>query len=80
MARVLVESPLVAVHNDSPWRTLRELIADAASHPNVITIAHSGRGSDTHFASLALFRVAKVELMDVPLPRSNVIEIGRAHV
>jgi tripartite-type tricarboxylate transporter receptor subunit TctC len=75
VARVLVESPLVAVRSDSPWKTLRELVADAAARPEEITVAHAGRGSDTHFSSLALFRVAKVELWDVPLPRSHVVSL-----
>lgn len=75
VARVLVESPLVAVRSDAPWRTLRELIAHAAARPEQITVAHSGRGSDTHFSSLALFRIAKVEIWEVPLPRSHAVAL-----
>lgn len=75
VARVLVESPLVAVRADAPWRTLRELIDDAVARPEEITLATAGSGSDTHFSALALARVAKVELMDVPMPRSHVVTL-----
>ena len=33
VARVLVESPLLAVRGDAKWRALGELIADARAHP-----------------------------------------------
>src|SRR5262245_43014621 len=42
VARVLVESVVVAVRADGKWTTLRELIADARSRPDALTVAHSG--------------------------------------
>ena len=77
LARVLVESLLVAVRSGSPWRTLEELIADAASRPGDITVGHAGRGSEMHLSSLALFRSAGVEVMDVPFPLSQVVALLR---
>src|SRR6266849_2806190 len=41
VARVLVESPVVAVRADAKWKTLGELIADAKARPKQITVGHS---------------------------------------
>src|SRR4051812_45089119 len=48
VARVLVESPVVAVRADSKWKTLNDLVADAKARPKVISVGHSGVGSHTH--------------------------------
>jgi len=73
VARVLVESPVVAVRGDSKWRTLSELIADAKSRPKGITVGNSGIGSHTHIASVALFKTAGVEVVDVPFGAAQVV-------
>jgi len=54
VARVLVESPVIAVRGDSKWRTLGQLVADAKSRPKGITVGNSGVGSHTHISSVAL--------------------------
>src|SRR5882724_11696739 len=38
VARVLVESPVVAVRADAKWKTLNELIADAKTRPKAISV------------------------------------------
>lgn len=73
VARVLVESPVVAVRGDSKWKTLAELIADAKSKPKGITVANSGIGSHTHISSAALFKAAGVEVLDVPFGAAQVV-------
>src|SRR3712207_2965767 len=45
LARVLVESPVLAVRADSRWKTLGELVAEARSNPKRISVGHSGIGS-----------------------------------
>src|SRR5262244_3175009 len=40
VARVLVESPVVAVKADSKWKTLGELVADAKLRPKGITVGN----------------------------------------
>ncbi|OGA02224.1 MAG: hypothetical protein A3I00_02670 [Betaproteobacteria bacterium RIFCSPLOWO2_02_FULL_64_12] len=75
VARVLVESPLVAVRGDSRWASLGELIAEAKSRPSEITVGNSGRGSDTHISSVALFKSAAVEILEVPFPLAQVVPI-----
>src|SRR3989475_12540740 len=66
VARVLVESPVIAVRGESKWKTLGQLVADAKSHPKGITVGNSGIGSHTHISSVALFKAAGVEVVDVP--------------
>src|SRR5437764_9419727 len=48
VARVLVESPVLAVRGDARWKTLAEFLNDAKSRPGKITVANSGVGSHTH--------------------------------
>ncbi len=73
VARVLVESPVIAVRGDSKWKTLPQLVAEAKSRPKGITIGNSGIGSHTHISSVALFKAAGVEAVDVPFGAAQVV-------
>src|SRR5712692_6043401 len=73
VARVLVESPVIAVRGDSKWKTLIQLVAEAKSRPKGITIGNSGIGSHTHISSVALFKAAGVEAVDVPFGAAQVV-------
>ena len=73
VAQVLVESPVVAVKSDAKWKTLKDLIADGKKRPKAITIGNSGVGSHTHISSVALFRPAGVEAVDVPFAAAQVV-------
>jgi len=73
VARVLVESPLLAVRADSKWKTLAEILTDAKARPKHLTVANSGAGSHTHISSVALFRTAGVEVIDVPFGAAQVL-------
>src|SRR5712692_3781834 len=73
VARVLVEAPVIAVRSDSKWKTLAELIADAKSRPGEITVGNSVLGSHTHISSVALFKTAGVEVVDVPFAAAQVV-------
>jgi tripartite-type tricarboxylate transporter receptor subunit TctC len=73
VARVLVESPVVAVRADAKWKTLGELVADAKARPRQITVGHSGIGSHTHISLVALFRAAGVEVNEIPFGAAQVI-------
>ena len=73
VAQVLVESPVVAVRSESKWKTLADLLADAKSRPKQITVANSGVGSHTHISSVALFKAAGVEVIDVPFGAAQVV-------
>ena len=73
VARVLVESPLLAVRGDAKWRTLGEFIADAKARPGKISVANSGTGSHTHISSVALFKAAGAEVADIPYGAGQVV-------
>ncbi|MCC7485197.1 MAG: tripartite tricarboxylate transporter substrate binding protein [Burkholderiales bacterium] len=73
VARVLVESVVVAVRSESKWKSLKDLIADAKSRPDGITVANSGVGSHTHLSAVALFKAANAEVTHVPYAASQII-------
>ncbi len=73
VARVLVESPVIAVRGDSQWKTLVQLVADAKSRSKGITVGNSGIGSHTHISSVALFKAAGAEVVDVPFGAAQVL-------
>jgi tripartite-type tricarboxylate transporter receptor subunit TctC len=73
VARVLVESPVVAVRADSKWKTLADLVADARARPKQVSVGHSGVGSHTHLSLVALFNTAHVEVNEIPFGASQVV-------
>jgi tripartite-type tricarboxylate transporter receptor subunit TctC len=73
VARVLVESPVVAVRADSRWATLKDLIAEARARPKAVSVGHSGIGSHTHIALAALLQAAGVEVNEVPFGAAQVV-------
>jgi tripartite-type tricarboxylate transporter receptor subunit TctC len=73
VARVLVESPVLGVRSDSPWKTLGDFVAYAKAHPKEVTVANSGAGSHTHITSVALAKAAGIEVLDVPFGAAQVL-------
>ena len=73
VARVLVESVVVAVKSDAPWKTLKDLVAQAKSNPKAISVGHSGVGSHTHISLAALVRASGVEVNEVPFGAAQVV-------
>ncbi|MHB8910492.1 MAG: tripartite tricarboxylate transporter substrate binding protein [Syntrophales bacterium] len=56
----------IVVKNDAPWKTLRELVADALSHPGKIKYATTGVGSTTHAAVEEIAMKEKARMIHVP--------------
>jgi len=73
VAQVQVETPLLVVKADAPWKGLREFVAAAKANPGKITVGNSGVGSHTHMTSIALFRAAGAGVLDVPFGAAQVI-------
>ena len=73
VARALVETPFLAVRSDAKWKSLADMVADGKARPKQITVANSGVGSHTHISSVALFRTAGVEVIDVPFGAAQVV-------
>ncbi len=63
----LTQTPLLLVANpDRPFRTLRELVAEAKRRPGELTFATSGIGTGTHMAAELFMAEAGVQLTHVP--------------
>jgi putative tricarboxylic transport membrane protein len=73
VARVLAESPVVAVPGTSPYKTLGDLMTAAKAKPKAITVANSGTGSHTHISSVALFKAAQADVVDVPFGAAQLV-------
>jgi tripartite-type tricarboxylate transporter receptor subunit TctC len=73
VARVLVESVVLAVRNDARWRTLPEFVREAKTKPKGLNVGHSGIGSHTHISLVALARSAGVEVNEVPFGAAQVV-------
>jgi len=81
VARVLVESPVIAVLADSRWKTLADFIADAKARPKQISVGHSGIGSHTHISLVAFARAAGIEVNEIPFGAAQVVpSLMGAHV
>jgi len=73
VARVLVESVVLAVKTDSRWRTLQDFVSDAKSKPKGLNVGHSGIGSHTHISLAALASKAGIEVNEVPFGAAQVV-------
>lgn len=73
VARVLIESPVLAVRGDARWKTLGDFMKDAKSRPGKISVANSGVGSHTHISGVALFKAANVDVLHVPYGAAQIV-------
>jgi len=73
VARVLVESVVLAVKADSHWKTLGDLVAEAKAKPKAVSVGHSGIGSHTHISLAALFRASEADVNEVPFGAAQVV-------
>jgi len=73
VARVQVETPLLFVRSESPWRSLRDIVQHAKANPGKLTVGNSGTGSHTHFSSVWLFQAAGAQVVDVPFNAAQVV-------
>ena len=73
VARVLVESVVLAVKGDSRWKSLNDFLQEAKARPKAISVGHSGIGSHTHISLAALFRTAGAEVNEVPYGAAQVV-------
>jgi len=73
VARVLVESVVLAVKSDSRWRTLQDFVAEGKSKPKTLNVGHSGIGSHTHISLAALTSKAGIEVNEVPFGAAQVV-------
>jgi tripartite-type tricarboxylate transporter receptor subunit TctC len=73
VARVSVETPVIAVRSDSQWKSLAEFVSYAKANPGKVRIGNSGTGSHTHFAASALFVTGGANVINVPFGEGQAI-------
>ena len=73
VARVLVESVVLAVRSDSRWRSLQDFVTEGKAKPKGINVGHSGIGSHTHISLAALTSKAGIEVNEVPYGAAQVV-------
>jgi len=73
VARVQVETPLLFVRSEAPWKNLRDVVQHAKAQPGKMTVGNSGTGSHTHFSSVWLFKAAGAQVTDVPFNAAQVV-------
>lgn len=73
VARVLVESVVLAVRSDSRWRTLQDFVNEGKTKPKGINVGHSGIGSHTHISLAALTSKAGIQVNEVPYGAAQVV-------
>ena len=73
VARVQVETPLLFVRGEAPWKSLRDILQQARANPGKLTVGNSGVGSHTHLSSVWLFRAAGYQVTDVPFGAAQVV-------
>jgi putative tricarboxylic transport membrane protein len=73
VARVSVETPVIAVRADSPWMTLKDLMEYAKANPGKVRIGNSGTGSHTHFSASALFITGDANVIHVPFTEGQAV-------
>ena len=66
VARLGAGANVLAVHADSPARTLPELLALARSQPGRLNYGSGGPGSSSHLTTEVLLRMAGVDIVHVP--------------
>jgi tripartite-type tricarboxylate transporter receptor subunit TctC len=73
VARVQVETPLLFVRGEAPWKGLREILQHVKAYPGKLTVGNSGFGSHTHLSSVWLFRASGHQVTDVPFNAAQVV-------
>ena len=73
VARVQIETPLLFVRSEAPWKTLRDILQQAKAKPGTLTVGNSGFGSHTHLSSVWLFKAAGFQVVDVPFNAAQVV-------
>lgn len=63
----VVDDPsMFLVRANAPWKTTKEFIDYAKTHPDMITVGNSGAGGGVHLVALAFERAAGVKFNHIP--------------
>lgn len=71
LCRVVSVPNFLVVSATSPYKTLKDLIADAKAHPGQLTFASSGTGASPHLSGEMLKVMAGIDIIHVPYKGSG---------
>lgn len=66
VARIVDDPTVLAVPNDSPYKTLADFIQAAKAAPGKLSVGTSGVGTDDHLMMVQLDKLAGIQLTHVP--------------
>jgi tripartite-type tricarboxylate transporter receptor subunit TctC len=66
ITNVVRGAQVIAVPENSPYKTLKDLIAAAKANPGKLNYGHAGIGSQTHLAAENFLLAAGIEIQNVP--------------
>jgi tripartite-type tricarboxylate transporter receptor subunit TctC len=75
IARLLVAPSILAVNNDLPAKTVKELIALAKAEPGKLSCASPGTGTPQHIACEVFKRQAGIDIVHVPYRGANFTDV-----
>lgn len=68
VARIVDDPTAFVVKNDSPLKTLKDVVDRAKASPGAVSVGSSGVGTDDHLATILLEQAGGVKLTHVPFP------------
>jgi tripartite-type tricarboxylate transporter receptor subunit TctC len=66
VAKISESYQILVAHPSTPWKSVKELVADAKANPGKFNIAHTGQGGLPHLAAELFKASAGVDLVGVP--------------
>lgn len=75
VARLAKSTLILATKPDSPFRTVRDVIAAAKQKPGAVSYASAGAGSTGHMAGALLSKMAGIELNHVPYKSASQVPV-----
>jgi tripartite-type tricarboxylate transporter receptor subunit TctC len=73
IARLVDDPSAFVVHRDSPYRTLRDLVAAAKRRPGTISVGSSGIGTDDHLGLTLLEAASGAEFIHAPYAGAGLV-------
>lgn len=66
IARLAIDEELIYVRTDSPYKTIKDVVAAAQQRPGAVTIAGTATGQEDHMVTRLFERAAKIKFRYVP--------------
>lgn len=66
LVSIAIDEQLIVVKADSPYKTVKDIVAAAKKSPGTITVAGTATGQDDHICNRLLERAADIKLRYVP--------------